>query len=140
MGQDRRSSDRNKARQRDFVSVVQEKGDIDAVDEYIAADFLDHSAVAGLPPGAAGAKAVFGLIRGAFPDHDAQVEHIVAEGDLVATYKTFTGTHLGDFMGVPPSGKRVTIRVMDFVRYEDGKVVEHWNIVDQLGLMQQLGA
>jgi steroid delta-isomerase-like uncharacterized protein len=80
------------------------------------------------------------MIRAAFPDHDAEVVHMVAEGDTVATYKTFTGTHEGEFMGVPPTGNEVTIRVMDFVRYSDGQIVEHWNIVDVAGLLQQLGA
>ena len=59
---------------------------------------------------------------------------------MVATYKTLTGTHRGDFFGTPPTGKRATIRIMDFVRYRDGKVAEHWGIVDVAGLMQQLGA
>ncbi len=66
--------------------------------------------------------------------------HMIAEGDLVATYKTFTGTHTGDFFGTPATGKRATIRVMDFVRYDDGRIAEHWNIVDLPGLMAQLQA
>ena len=65
---------------------------------------------------------------------------MVAEGDLVATHKTFTGTHDGEFFGLPATGKRATIRVMDFVRYEDGKIAEHWNVVDMAGLMAQLTA
>ena len=81
---------------------------------------------------------MLGAIRAGFPDHDAKVIHMVAEGDLVATYKTFTGTNSGDFFGMPPTGRRATIRVMDFVRYEDGRIAEHWNIVDMAGLMQQL--
>ncbi|MDX6376601.1 MAG: hypothetical protein QOE98_904, partial [Gaiellaceae bacterium] len=80
------------------------------------------------------------MIRTGFPDHDAKVIHMVAEGDLVATYKTFTGTHDGEFFGIPPTGRRATIGVMDFVRYEDSKIAEHWNVVDVAGLMAQLGA
>ncbi len=64
---------------------------------------------------------------------------MVAEGDVVATSKTFTGTHQGDWMGIPPTGRRVTIRVMDFCRYRDGRMTEHWNIVDVPGLLAQLG-
>ena len=64
---------------------------------------------------------------------------MVAERDLVATYKTFTGTNSGGFFGMPPTGKRAKIRVMDFVRYADGKIAEHWNIVDMAGLTRQLG-
>ena len=92
-----------------------------------------------MPEGVAGVSAILGAIRAGFPDHDAKVVHMVAEGDLVATYKVFTGTNSGDFFGMPPTGRRATIRVMDFVRYTDGKVAEHWNIVDMAGLMQQLG-
>jgi steroid delta-isomerase-like uncharacterized protein len=101
---------------------------------------IDHSLPPGLPTGAEGVAAVLGMIREAFPDHDATVLQMVAEGDLVATHKTFTGTHLGAFFGVPPTGKRATIRVMDFVRYEHGRIAEHWNVVDVAGLMAQLGA
>jgi steroid delta-isomerase-like uncharacterized protein len=139
MPDNRRSSDANKSRQRQLVEVVQNRGDIDATDEFIAADAVDHNAFQGLAPGAEGAKQIFRMIRGGFPDHDAVLHHMIAEGDLVATYKSFTGTHSGEFMGIPPTGRRATIRVMDFVRYEDGKVIEHWNVIDQLGLMQQLG-
>jgi predicted ester cyclase len=139
MSEDRRSSDFYKSRQRELVEVVQNRGEIDRTGEYIAENGVDHTAFPGLPPGAEGAKQIFGMIRAGFPDHDAVVHHMIAEGDLVATYKSFTGTHTGEFMGIPPTGKRATIRVMDFVRYDGDKVVEHWNIVDQHGLMQQLG-
>jgi steroid delta-isomerase-like uncharacterized protein len=133
-------SDDIKATQRRFVDQVQNEGNIDAVDDFIAEDCVDHTPFPGLPPDREGAKQIFEAIRAGFPDHDAEVVHMVAEGDTVATYKTFTGTHEGEFMGISPTGKKVTIRVMDFVRYRDGKIAEHWNIVDQAGLLQQLGA
>jgi len=85
-------------------------------------------------------NAVLGAIRAGFPDHDAEVIHMVSEGDLVATYKTFTGTQTGDFFGIPATGKKATIRVMDVVRYRDGLIVEHWNVVDFAGLQAQLSA
>ena len=65
---------------------------------------------------------------------------MVAEGDLVATYKTFTGTHTGDFLGIPATGKQATIRVMDIVRYRDGRIAEHWSVVDLAGVRAQLEA
>ena len=64
---------------------------------------------------------------------------MVAEGDKVATRKTFHGTHQGEFMGIPPTGQQVSIGLIDIVRIVDGKVVEHWSIGDNLGMMQQLG-
>jgi steroid delta-isomerase-like uncharacterized protein len=129
----------NKASQRRFVEEVQNRGDLDAIDSFLAPEVVDHTPPPGLPGDREGAKLTIGMIRSAFPDHDAVVEHMIAEEDLVATYKTFTGTHRAAFLGVPATGKRATIRVMDFVRFRDGKVSEHWNIVDVAGLLQQLG-
>ena len=129
----------NRDRQRELVDVLQHRGRLERLDEFFASDVVDHSAPPGLPPGVEGVRAVLGAIRAAFPDHDAQIVHIVAEGDLVATYKTLTGTHMGDFFGLAATGLRATIRVMDFVRYDDGRVAEHWNIVDLAGLRAQLG-
>jgi steroid delta-isomerase-like uncharacterized protein len=129
----------NKERQRLFVDVLQDQGDLGRAAEFVHDDAVDHSLPPGLPGGVAGVQAVLGAIRAGFPDHDAQVIHMIAEDDLVATYKTFTGTHTGDFFGMPATGKRATIRVMDFVRYRDGKIAEHWNVVDIAGLRAQLG-
>ena len=128
----------SKERQRLFVEVLQDRGELDRVDEFVHADIVDHSLPPGLPAGKEGVRAILGAIRQGFPDHDAVVLKMIAENDLVATYKTFTGTHTGDFFGTPATGKRATIRVMDFVRYEDGRVAEHWGIVDLAGLMGQL--
>jgi predicted ester cyclase len=64
---------------------------------------------------------------------------MIAEGDKVATRKTFHGTHRGEFMGISPTGQRVSIELIDIVRIADGKVVEHWSMGDNLGMMQQLG-
>ena len=130
----------NKARQRSLVETLQNRAEIDRADEFIHDDIVDHAAVPGMPAGIEGVKSVFRAIREGFPDHDAKIIHQIAEGDLVATYKTFTGTQRGNFFGTPATGKRATIEVMDFVRYRDGKVVEHWSIVDVAGLMRQLGA
>jgi steroid delta-isomerase-like uncharacterized protein len=133
-------SDEPKAVVRRFVQNVQNDGNIEAASEFIAEDVIDHSLPPEMPPGLEGAKRMFEMLRQAFPDHDAVVHEMVAEGDLVATRKSFTGTHLGDFMGIRPTGRKVTMEVIDFVRVRDRKIVEHWNIVDQLGLMRQLGA
>ena len=128
----------NKARRREFVDAVQGRGEIERVGEFIADEIVDHNAMPGGPGGLEGVKGILGAIRAGFPDHDAKIVHLVAEGDIVATYKTFTGTNSGSFFGMPPTGKQATIRVMDFVRCRDGKVTEHWSIVDMAGLMEQL--
>lgn len=125
-------------RQREFVEVVQNTGRLDLIDSFVAEDCVDHTPPPGVPGDRDGAKIILGAVRAAFPDHDAVVDLMVAEGDLVATYKTFTGTHTGEYLGIPPTGKRVTLRVMDFVRYRDGKISEHWNVVDVAGLLAQI--
>jgi len=130
----------NKERQRLFVEVLQDRGELDRVEEFVDPDVVDHSLPPGVPGGQEGVRVVLSAIRAGFPDHDAEVIHMVSEGDLVATYKTFTGTHTGDFFGIPATGKKATIRVMDVVRYRDGLIVEHWNVVDFAGLQAQLSA
>jgi steroid delta-isomerase-like uncharacterized protein len=80
------------------------------------------------------------MIFTAFPDVRATIHDQTAEGDKVWTRKTFHGTHLGPFMGVPPTGRKIAVDVMDVFRIEDGKLAEHWGISDMLGLMQQIGA
>jgi steroid delta-isomerase-like uncharacterized protein len=128
----------NKERQRLFVEVLQDRGELDRVEEFVDPGAVDHQLPPGLPGGSEGVRSVLGAIRTGFPDHDAEVVHMIAEDDLVATYKRFTGTHTGDFFGIPATGRRATIRVMDFVRYRDGFLVEHWNVVDFAGLQAQL--
>ena len=125
-------------RQRELVEVLQNRGELDRVGEFIHADIVDHERHPAMPTGADGVRAVFEAIRQGFPDHDAQVVHVIGEGDMVATYKTLTGTHTGNFFGIEPTGRRATIRIMDFVRYDDNLVVEHWGIVDLAGLQAQL--
>jgi steroid delta-isomerase-like uncharacterized protein len=128
----------NKERQRELVRVLQDQGHLDRLEEFIREDVVDHERRDGMPGGADGVRTVFAAIRQGFPDHGAEVVHMIAEGDLVATYKTLTGTHTGEFFGMPPTGKPATIRIMDFVRYDDGKVAEHWGLVDLAGLQAQL--
>ena len=76
----------------------------------------------------------------AFPDIHTKIEHIVAENDLVAVYLNFTVTHKGEFQGIPPTNKKVNIRSADVYRIENEKIVEHWDVVDQLNLLHQTGA
>ncbi|HEY7269346.1 MAG TPA: ester cyclase [Dehalococcoidia bacterium] len=134
------TTETNKAIVRRMVEEVQSRGNLDKMEEFFAHAFVDHSPMAGLPPTREGAKMLFGAIRAGLPDMTAAIHDQVAEGDKVVTRKTFTGTHRGALMGVAPTGKTITIEVIDILRLADGKIVEHWNLVDQLGLMQQLGA
>ncbi len=109
------------------------------IDQVIAPDFVNHTAPPGVPPTREGGRQLMALFRAAFPDGHMTIEDMLAEGDKVVTRKTFHGTHQGEFMGIPPTGRQVAIQVIDIVRVVEGQVVEHWNAVDNLGLLQQLG-
>lgn len=82
----------------------------------------------------------FAMFFDALPDLQAIIHDQVADDDKVVTRKTLRGTHQGPLFGIPPTGKTVDIEVIDILRVSDGKITDHWNNVDRLGLMQQLGA
>ena len=130
----------NKAIVRRIVEEAQSGHNLGVVDELIADDFVDHSVPPGLPPTRDGVKMQFAMFFSAFPDLHVVIHDQVAEGDQVVTRKTFHGTHLGDLMGITPTGRPVAFDVIDILRVHDGKITDHWNVVDQLGLMHQIGA
>ncbi len=116
-----------------------DRGDFNRLQELISHDFMSY--MTGLPTALdRDAFISFGLsFRQAFPDGYHQFENTIEQGDKVATQGTFTGTHLGNFQGLPATGKAVKIALMHIDRVVDGKVVVHWGQGDQAGMMQQLG-
>jgi steroid delta-isomerase-like uncharacterized protein len=133
------SAEGNKAIVRRFVEEVQNGGNLAVVDEVAAPGYINRTAPTGVAADREGLKQLTAMFRGAFPDGLMTIDDMVADEQRVATRKTFRGTHQGELMGIPPTGKAVAIRLMDFVRLVDGKVVESWNAADDLGLLQQLG-
>ena len=134
------STEQNKDVVRRFNEEFISQGNVAALEELIVEDVVDYNALPGFPPGREGVRQLFfDLYRTAFPDLRAEIQDMIAEGDKIVTRKVFHGTHLGPLMGIPPTGREVTIHVTDIVRVVNGQIVEHWNNVDQLGLMQQLG-
>jgi predicted ester cyclase len=125
---------------RRFVEEYQTAADDRAFDELVDPDVLDHSRPPGVAPGAPGVRQQFDGFRAAFSGFRATILDQLAEHDKVVTRKVFTGTHLGPFEGIEPTGREVEIHVIDIVRVADGRIVEHWNCVDRLGLLAQLGA
>jgi predicted ester cyclase len=117
------------------------QGKVEVVDEIVDPDFVEHGTppMPGMPPGREGIKALVTGLRRAFPDLHNKVDHILADGDLVALHVTTTGTMQGEFAGMPPSGKQATWEAMHITRLRDGKLAEHWVVQDQLGMLQQLG-
>jgi steroid delta-isomerase-like uncharacterized protein len=119
--------------------AVINKNDLSVLETDISPDYVDHSALPGFSPGPEGAKAMLSMIHGAFPDLRATIEDAIAEGDKVVVRKTWTGTHEGEFMGVPSTGKRVRFEGIVIWRIEAGQLAERWASIDRFGLMEQLG-
>lgn len=94
----------------------------------------------GLPPGIAGSRKAFELALTSFSDFRHEIEDQIAEGDKVVTRIKASGTHTGDFLGIAPTGKQVTMTGTAVHRIANGKIVEHWSDIDALGLFQQLGS
>ncbi|MCJ7671617.1 MAG: ester cyclase [Acidimicrobiia bacterium] len=113
---------------------------LDLVDELIAEDLVDHCAFPGLElSGRARYLASVNLSHDGFSDRREEIELIVADEDKAVSYARVTGTHDGDFMGLPPTGRTVDFLVMGILRFANGQAVERWGIGDSLTMMEQLG-
>jgi steroid delta-isomerase-like uncharacterized protein len=132
------SIEENKAIVRRYFAECWQQGNIAKTDEFIAADAVSHSPFV-QQRGPEGWKHVLTMVLTAFPDRDTTVEDVIAEGDKVVVRWTTRATNKGSFMGMPPTGKQATYGGIDIYRVADGKIVEHWDQVDALGMMQQLG-
>ena len=132
------STEQNKAIVRRVFDEIVNKGHLAVADELLAADYVNHDFPAPAP-GAEGFKLVTTMFRSAFPDIVVTLEDEFADGDRVVTRGVFVGTHTGDFMGIPATGRAVSIKYLDIWRLENGKAKENWVQMDLLGLMQQLG-
>jgi steroid delta-isomerase-like uncharacterized protein len=133
-------SEANKAFIRRLVEEVQNRHNVDAIDEFIAPSFVNYDPLPGLPGTLEGAKQLHRMLFAAFPDLKMTIHDQAAEGDKVWTRKTGTGTHQGEFFGIPATGKRVSWNIIDIMTIRNGKVTEHWVVADVMSLMQQLGA
>jgi steroid delta-isomerase-like uncharacterized protein len=133
-------SEHNKLLVRRAIDEVWNGGNLVAIDEFVAGDFVAHgSTLGGDIHGPEGARRFFAALRDAFPDIRFTIEDQIAEGDRVVTRWTARATHTGTFLGVPPTGRPIRITATDVDRIANGKVVECWSQMDDLGLMQQLG-
>lgn len=123
-----------------FYEEVVNGGDIDKIDELVSEDFVEHEEFPGISQDREGVKDFFRLLRSGFPDVHFTAEDVISEGELAAARFTMTGTQEGEYMGVPSTGKQVTVSGIDIIRVREGKCVEHWGQFDAMGLLQQLGA
>lgn len=133
------SPERNKEIARLLLIDDISKGNEAVADQIIHPEFFDHTNPPGMQRGLEGHKAIVRLFRGAFPDLDWQIDDLISEGDKVVARTTMSGTNLGDFFGIPATGKKVTMGGVHIMRIADDKVIEHWGSNDDLSLMRQLG-
>ncbi len=119
---------------------VQGRGDFALFEELFADDFVDHTPQPGTTADKDGVRVLYHRLREAFPDFRPEIHWQTVDGDLVTTYKTYHGTHRGEFLGIPPTGATVRIDTVDAMRVRDGRIVEHWGVADLYSVLRQTGA
>lgn len=129
----------NIEQQKKFGAAAQ-SGDFDQFKDLVAADCVDHDPAPGQQPGPQGYADFFGQMHAAFPDLKIAVVQLVADEDNVAFAYELTGTHQGQFMQVPATGKSIKVRGLQISKFRNGKMVERWGATDELGILKQLGA
>lgn len=112
--------------------------DFSTLESLVREDYIQHNPL--VAPGREGFREFFEAWFRASPDFSYELKKIVSEGDLVWTYGTYSGTHRGDWLGIPATGKAYAFDAVDIFRVEDGKLAEHWDVLDAYGLFKQLGA
>lgn len=135
------TTEQNKKAVRRFNQEFIEQGRMDAFQDLVADDLVNHSAPPG-PPNGPESMVYFlqHVLKAGFPNLTVEIFDPVAEGDRVTTRKAFHATHSGEFMGIPASNKSVTIHVIDIIRLRDGKYVEHWGLSNLAEIIQQLAS
>jgi steroid delta-isomerase-like uncharacterized protein len=131
-----------KALTRKFIDEVWSQGKLDLLEQLVASECVTHDPAApgGEIRGLDGIKQLVSMYRHAFPDTQFEINDLILEGNKVAARLTVSGTHKGALMGIPATGKRVSITGTTITHFRDGKQVESWASYDQLGMLQQLGA
>jgi steroid delta-isomerase-like uncharacterized protein len=129
----------NKALVRNFIEEVYNKGNLDFIDQVVASDFVRHGLGGDMSETEIIRQRVQ-AVRNAFPDFHITIEDQIAEGDKVVTRQTHTGTHKGEFQGIAATGKKIRVAEISIIRIQDGNIREGWVIVEQLAMLQQIGA
>ena len=132
------STETNKRVVRRFYDEVLNSGSIGALEELAAPDYEEHDMLPGQGTGLAGLHDRVAMLKRGL-DPRFTIEDVIAEGDKVVVRWTNSGTHVAEFLGVPPTGKSFTIAGIDIYRMQENKMAEHWHVIDQLSLLQQLG-
>ena len=122
---------------RHYIEDIWNKRDQTAVERYLAPNYVEHNQA--LPPGRDGRWGFVSKTLAAFPDYHAEVQEVVAEGDRVVARVQFTGTQDGSWEGRPPTHNKLVFQTADFFRFENGKIAEHWDVVNVLPLFVARG-
>ena len=134
------SADENKALLRRYVKEVWDKQNPDAVDDFLSPNYKRHRSPTTAPLNREEQKQLLLRFREAFPDIQLTVEEILSEDKRIAFRSTIRATHQGELFGIEPTGKQITVGLVDVIHIENGKFVEQWGGPDMLDLIQQLGA
>lgn len=133
------SAEQLKAAAQNFIEKGLNQKDLSAFEAYFNSELTDHALPPGLPSGLEGRKMFGSALLAAFPNLHVEVEDLVTDGGKVVTRYSVHGTHKGELMGIPPTGRQVSIGGIAIDRFENGRSIEHWEYYDQMGMMQQLG-
>ena len=132
------SSETNTAALQRMAEMVN-TGNLDALDEVVDQDSIDHDPAPDQTPGPEGFKDFFSKLRTGFPDLKLEPVTVVADDEHVAMAYTINGTHQGEFQGIPATGRHISARGVENVKFRDGKLVERWGSSDEMGIMTSLG-
>jgi predicted ester cyclase len=132
------SANTNESIYRRIIEEGFNQGNLAVADELVAPNAIEHQR-GGAGDGPEGLKRTINILRSAFPDFTITIDEVVTVGDKVWARQRGGGTNLGSFAGQPPTGRKAFTDVIDVARFENGKLVEHWGVPDQLGMMIQLG-
>jgi len=126
---------------RRYVEDVVGKGDAGAIEEIYSPDYVNHTTFAGGDlRGLDGVRSVMTAFRTGFPDVNVTIDDVIEAGDKVVTRATGYGTHTGEFRGIAPTGRKIEVRIISIFRISEGKIIERWENMDTMTLMQQIGA
>lgn len=136
----RAQAERNEAAVREYFDRVWSRGEVDRLDHLLAPGYVNHTPSFGQPvPGPEGLKPIVIALRQAFPDLHYEIEDVIATPDHVVARVRMKGTHLGALGDLPPTGRAVDVLQINIERFENGHVVEHWRVTDELEFQKQLG-
>lgn len=131
--------EQNKTIVSEFIDALFSRGELDAVDRYLAPEFVNNDPPFGVSTDREGMRTASAMLRAAFPDWHSDQHLVVGEGDIVVEHFTASGTHSGEVMGVPATGERMALKGINIFRVDDGRIVERWGRLDDLGFLSQLG-